>query len=153
MGDFGTFSSAREAKEYLIQRIVLQAQRDGISLSEIESKMLYFSKSYWTLPEMPEISQEFDRDYNQGEFEVKIERLVHNIKKEFRSHLGSDHQWDEAVRAISQEDHYLLVLLNDNNVDGSKKTRPPGDYLKLFLTALLIVTAILAVVWLIKDHQ
>ena len=68
MGDFGTFSSAREAKEYLIQRIVLQAQRDGISLSEIESKMLYFSESYWTLPEMPEISQEFDRDYNQGEF-------------------------------------------------------------------------------------
>jgi hypothetical protein len=28
------FSSAREAKEFLIDRIVSQAQRDGVSLSE-----------------------------------------------------------------------------------------------------------------------
>jgi len=39
------FQSAREAKEFLISRIVEEAQRENIVLSESERKMLYFSET------------------------------------------------------------------------------------------------------------
>ena len=59
------FHSAREAKESLALRIAEQAQRDHVQLSEVEQKMLYFSETDWTLPDMTEVSEEFDRDYDQ----------------------------------------------------------------------------------------
>jgi hypothetical protein len=144
MENFGNLSGAREAKEYLIQQILLQAQRDGVSLSEIEQKMLYFSENYWTLPGMPEISKEFDLHYDQDEFETKIGELVHHIKQELHNDLSREHQWDKAVRFLSQEDHYLLVLLSAKPAVDSRKARPPGDFIKLILTALLIITAAFA---------
>jgi hypothetical protein len=150
MENFQTIVGTREAKEYLVRQILLQAQRDGISLSEIERKMLYFSENYWTLPDMATINQEFDRHYNQDEFEAKIGELVHHIKQELGNDLSRERQWDEAVRVLSQEDHYLLVLLNAKTAVDSSKTRPPGDFIKLILTALLIVTAMFAAMWLLR---
>ena len=37
------FASGREAKKYLVERIVEEARREDVPLSEIETKMLYFS--------------------------------------------------------------------------------------------------------------
>jgi len=41
------FSQSRDAKEFLIARIVREAQIEGVPLSEIERKMLYFSETHW----------------------------------------------------------------------------------------------------------
>jgi hypothetical protein len=46
-----TFTAARHAKEFLVSRIVTEAQREGVALSEIEREMLYFSETSWTLPD------------------------------------------------------------------------------------------------------
>ena len=61
------FRTQREAKEYLAERIVSEAVREGVPLSEIERKMLYFSETDWTLPNILEINAEFERDYDQNE--------------------------------------------------------------------------------------
>ncbi len=37
--------SVREAKEFLASRIVAEAERENVPLSEIERKMLYFTES------------------------------------------------------------------------------------------------------------
>jgi hypothetical protein len=39
-----TFHSAREAKEFLISKIVEEAQLDTVPLSEIERRMMYFTE-------------------------------------------------------------------------------------------------------------
>jgi hypothetical protein len=39
------FLECAEAKEFLISRIVTEAQRENVPLSEIERKMLYFSET------------------------------------------------------------------------------------------------------------
>jgi hypothetical protein len=46
------FKTTRDAKEYLVSRIVAEADRAGIQLSDIERKMLYFSETGWTLPDI-----------------------------------------------------------------------------------------------------
>jgi hypothetical protein len=60
------FSNDREALDFIASQIADQAQRDGVPLSEVERKMLYFSETASTLPDILEVSDEFDRDYDQA---------------------------------------------------------------------------------------
>jgi hypothetical protein len=107
------FQSIREAKDYLAGEIVEEAQREGIALSEVERKMLYFSETGWTLPEMDEVSVEFDRDYKQDEYEAKIGSLVRGIQaREDAEGEAKREDWDDAVLKLCEGDHYLLTLID-----------------------------------------
>jgi hypothetical protein len=72
------FHSGHEAKEFLISKIVTEAQSENVPLSEVERKMLYYTESAWTLPDMTEVAEEFDSEYDQSKYEKKIARLVGN---------------------------------------------------------------------------
>src|SRR5579863_8531432 len=78
------FHSGREAKEFLVSRIVAEAQRENVPLSEIERKMLYFTESGWTLPDIASVGEEFDREYDQDQYEKKIARLIRKAYKHAR---------------------------------------------------------------------
>jgi len=107
-----TFDSTRDAKEFLVSRIMTESQREGVSLSEIERKMLYFSETAWTLPDIAEVNAAFDRDYDQAEYEQKIGALSRNFCSDARKNNRAEFEaWKEAVRTIHREDHYLLVLV------------------------------------------
>jgi len=74
-----TFATARDAKEFLVSRIITEAQREGVPLSETERKMLYFSETAWTLPDIADVSDAFDRDYDQARYEEKIGTLLSGV--------------------------------------------------------------------------
>jgi hypothetical protein len=106
------FPSDREAKEYLVSKIVEEAQREGVALSEVERKMLYFAESGWTLPDIMEVNEEFDREYDPTAYESKIAKLSHRIVKRIRKVQSEEYEaWKEAVRRLSKGDHYLLVMV------------------------------------------
>ena len=135
------FTNAREAKEFLVARIAEQAQRDGVPLSEVERKMLYFSETAWTLPEIFEVNREFDRDYDQLLYEKKIATVIGNARNRARKEdkaLSDD--WSAASKVLSREDHYLteMIRLADTVV------RPHGDLWKLWGTGIAICLAFLA---------
>ena len=107
------FATTREAKEFLIGRIVEQAQRGGIALTDVERKMLYFSETGWTLPDIPAVNDVFDRDYDQATYEAKIAALVRKIQATNGAAGGEQADaWDEALRILRKEDHYLLVMID-----------------------------------------
>ena len=106
------FATTRDAKEFLVGRIVAEAQREGLSLSEVERKMFYFSETAWTLPDITETNDAFDRDYDEPAFEEKIATLIRNLCAYSRKTNPEDfHLWNEAVRRLRSEDHYLLVMI------------------------------------------
>jgi hypothetical protein len=145
-----TFVTAREAKEFLISRIITEAQREGVPLSELETKMLYFSETAWTLPDIMEVSEAFDRDYDEAEYEQKIGTIIRNFctkaRKENRDEFNT---WTEAVRTIRPEDHYLLVLIDaPRGAGGNSGSR----FLKLLLIGLAIVVVVLAIGYLILSR-
>jgi hypothetical protein len=122
-----TFAAARDAKEFLVSRIITEAQREGVPLSETERKMLYFSETAWTLPDIAEVSDAFDRDYDQARYEEKIGSLIRNLRADSRKNNRSDYEaWTEAVRRIQREDHYLLALISASR----SKNSPPVGFLK-----------------------
>jgi hypothetical protein len=150
------FVTEREALDFLAGRIATEAQREYIPLSEVERKMLYFSETDWTLPDMAKVSANFDQDYDQDEYERKIGRLIANITANHHGHNEEkEEKWDAAVDKLSGGDRYLQVLLSlasstsfglpkgfgfVSTLD-SPAIRPPHDILKLVLTALLVIVA------------
>ena len=124
-----TLGSIREAKEFLVGRIVAEAEREGVPLSEVERKMLYFSETGWTLPDRMEANAEFDRDYDQDEYEAKIAGLIQSLLR--RTEAENEEEcdaWAKAVEKLREEDHYLLVMID--------AVPPPGGRLRLWLPAL-----------------
>jgi len=137
----GRFANAREAKEFLVSKIVEEAQREGAPLSEIERKMLYFTETGWTLPDMMEVSDEFDRTYDQDEYEEKIAELVkHSITGAKKENPQEYKDWWDAIGVLKKEDNYILVPVM------RARLRPPGDQLRLFGTALVLVVVLMAVI-------
>src|SRR5262249_38189401 len=137
------FHSGREAKEFLISQIVEEAQRENMPLSEVERKMLYFTESGWTLSDIVKVNEDFDREYDQNEYEHKIAELVTKADQRIRKGVRDDYdKWWAAIRFLEREDHYILVMIRLAGL------RPRGDQLRLFATGLGIVTVILIAIFL-----
>jgi hypothetical protein len=145
----GTFSSGREAKEYLIAQIVLEAEREGVPLSETERKMMYFTETAWTLPDIWEVNEVFERDYDQQKYEGKIGNLARKARA--RGAAANELEtWKEAVRALKREDHYLLALLAAPTESSDSLL---VDRLKLVATALLVCLLLIAGVFLFSSKK
>lgn len=161
-----SFKTERLAKEYLVERIVAEARREQILLSDVERKMLYFSESGWTLPGILEINAEFERDYNNEEYEQKVAELIREIEKRNEA-AGGDEQsrWHDAVVKLSEGDHYLLILIDlgrsspigesskwlpAGSFYGTGRVRPPGDVFRLIVAALAVLLVCFLAMW-IKD--
>jgi hypothetical protein len=103
------FQSIRAAKEYLVGRIVAEAERKAVPLTEVERKMLYFSETGWTLSGILEVNEEFERDYDTDTYERKVAGLARAAQDRFTAEERE--AWDDAVVRLSEGDHYLLVLI------------------------------------------
>lgn len=139
------FSSGREAKDYLIAQIVAEAQLERVPLSETERKMMYFTETAWTLPEIEEVREDFERDYDQTEYEAKIGELASRARARAGKTTGLD-RWKEAVGVLEGEDHYLLILLGTSGSSDSVLV----DRVKLVATAFLVCAVLIAAIFLFE---
>lgn len=127
----------REAKDYLAERIATEAEREGIPLSNVEQKMLYFAENESTLPDMMEVSAEFDRGYDQNEYERKIAGLAEKIQLHDEAQSKQEQEnWDLAVEKLSEGDNYLSVMID--------AARPRGNPARRKLRVLAAILGFLA---------
>jgi len=103
-------NGVRDAKEFVVAEIVEQVRLEGSALSEAERKMLYFSESGWTLPDMAEVVDAFHRKNNDDDYERKIAGLIRAARK--RTGGKNAAAWRHAIATLSEGDHYLLVMIN-----------------------------------------
>lgn len=137
------FASAREAKEFLVSRITVEAQRERVPLSEVERQMLYFTETAWAPPDIRLVAEKFDHECDQGEYEKKVARLIRNARGRARREDKQEFDaWSDAICALSREDRYLLIMVDQADRAGPLG-RPRGDVLKLVGTALAVVCVLL----------
>jgi hypothetical protein len=133
---------AQQAKEFLISQILEEAGREGIELSEIERKMLYFTETQATLPDMAGISDAFDEQYSSAAYEKKISTLVKNAFKRARSESSeTTASWTTAAGNLQKEDHYLSVMV-DAGMEAA--ARVGENFLAVVASILIIVVGISA---------
>ena len=134
------FPTVRMAMDYLVNRIVDEAKLEGSPLTEAERKMLYFSETDPALRNMPTVSAEFDREYDEAAYEEKITGLVRRIvARDQRQDQVAQAAWADAVIKISEGDYYLRVLVDALLGGDAGIARPPQDILKLWVAAFGIV--------------
>lgn len=150
--DVVRFKTIRDAKDFLAGKIVEEAGRERVLLTEVERKMLYFTETGWTLPDMKEVSAEFDQSYDQGEYERKIGGLAATLQARLEVEGEQAREtWDRAIEKLSQGDHYVLVL-----VDALNTTQKGAKHnLKMVSIALLLFALAALSAWLkqwMRDH-
>jgi hypothetical protein len=142
------FRKVRDAKEFLASKIVEEAGREGVPLSEVERKMLFFSERGWTLPDMTGVSDAFDREYDQNDYEEKITGLIERLDKRIRKeNTGEYDDWHSAIDSLKRRDHYINVMISHAGV------RPRGDRLRLWATAFAVAVAFVAFIYIAEKFQ
>ena len=112
-----TFATGRDAKEFLVNRIVAEAQRENVPLSEVEKKMLYFSET----------------------------ALIRQIRATDRADNKDDYDtWAEAVQTLKKEGHYILVMIA---AAGADRARGKVSKLLATALVLVSVFVIAIVLW------
>ena len=105
--------NSRQAKDYLVQQVTEQANLEGLPLSDLEKRMMYFTESDPSSCDDPfALNDEFEAQYDTDEYEAKISGLLERANTSLQDGNATD-PWDEAVAELRRGDHYLLVLLND----------------------------------------
>ncbi|MGD0569723.1 MAG: hypothetical protein ABSA78_15090 [Candidatus Sulfotelmatobacter sp.] len=100
------------AKQFLISRVIEEAEVEQVNLSDVEKKMLYFTEVSPSLPDIYEVNAEFERDYNSDEYEAKVVSLLRNARERDRRESSSKEQtWKDVLDALRKEDHYILVMV------------------------------------------
>jgi hypothetical protein len=156
-----TFLSARTAKDFLVSLIVQEARHQNVPLSEVERKMLYFTETYESLPDIMDVADKFDAEYDQDEYEAKIARLIKSAYRRLRKESPGDLEtWKDAVKYLRKEDHYILVMIdlsqaraggeNGFEAHGQSVGTSTGwrDQLKLLAAGLVVAVAFVGVAFL-----
>jgi hypothetical protein len=152
---FGTNGSlkmnSKQAKDFLAQQTAEQAAREGVPLSDIEKRMMYFTESDAASCDDPiELNAEFEKQYDNAEYEAKISRLLHHAYDGLKlEDPGRKRTWDDAIRTLRKGDHYLLVLWDIK----PKSEHPTRDFFKLLGVGMLIAVGIgIATFFSVKYH-
>jgi hypothetical protein len=129
-----------EAKDFLVQKTAEQANREGLPLSDLEKRMMYFTESDDAVENPTALHEEFEAAYDSTEYESKIAGLLgraYQRLKEERS--GAVQTWDEAIKELKKGDHYLLVMWAEHWV----AARPWGFWKTMGASFVLVVLLLL----------
>ena len=101
----------REAKDFLVRETAEQARLEGVPLSELEKRMMYFTESGY-VPEDPiALNEEFEAEYDTDDYEAKIAHLLgHAYKRARKENDETRRHFDAAIKCLRRGDHYLLVM-------------------------------------------
>jgi hypothetical protein len=126
-----------QAKDFLAQQAAEQATLDHTSLSDIETRMMYFTEGDPKSCADPlALNDEFEAQYDTAQYEAKMSALLRHAYQRLKAgDPEGKRTWDQAVRELRKGDHYFLVLWDIKPPTQSQK----GDSFRLLGVALLIV--------------
>jgi hypothetical protein len=67
----------REAKDFLVTQTAEQAALEGVPLSNLEKRMMYFTESDDAVEDPGQLNDEFEAKYDSRIYEVKVSQLLH----------------------------------------------------------------------------
>ena len=140
--------NVREARDFLVQQTAEQAVIDGVGLSDLERRMMYYAQGDSAREIDADLNDEFHTQYDSQEYQTKISRLLHGRYTRLKtSNPELARRWDDCVRFLAKGDHYISVLW-ESSTPKERQERQPGDAWKLLASSILVVAALFA--WLLE---
>jgi hypothetical protein len=109
-----SFATETEARQFFVEKIVQQAQREGVSLSDDERQMLLWSESAPDSVADPALAERLAGQISDADYESKIVGL---LRSSFKGDAAADPSakavWVTALSVLRRGDHYILVMINE----------------------------------------
>jgi hypothetical protein len=106
------FNSQSEAKQFFAQRVITQAEKEGVGLSEAERYMLSWSEVDPEFKPNYDLAAKIDKEIPQDKYEAKIRGL---IERAYRHDVQTDPlaetRYREAYNTLKQGGHYILIMV------------------------------------------
>jgi hypothetical protein len=133
--------SVVKAKRFLVNRIVDQAKRVNVPLSDVETHILGFAPVSAS-PAEYEASAVFEREFDKEKYEAKISRLFQDVYDMDKS-LGRAEIWEQSLDALAHEHMYLAEIIRKT---GLRQTPVPWylpnfSSMREYLGAIVMVAA------------
>jgi hypothetical protein len=107
------FERQSDAKRFIVERILEQAEMEGVSLSEAERHMLSWSESDPGFKPDYKLAEALGNEIGDEEFEAKIASLIRRVfERDVATHSDATYLYREARAKLSEGDHYILVMLD-----------------------------------------
>ena len=135
----------QRSKQFVIDRILDQARFEGVSLTDIEIRMLKFTEATSGSKDLA-AAETFERDYDSEDYEARIANLI-RLAYERDKQSGDKPAWDNALAHIAGPDLYLNVMIDRAGID-QVPFGPFGDW-RFLLYGLLPVALCLVAAFLI----
>ena len=104
------FSTAKDAKEFFVGRLLAQAVMESVPLREDEESMLWFSAEDEATD--AELVERFHRSQASSDFEARMTSLLRNAReRDLASEPDAEEMWKDGYEVLRRGDHYLVVLL------------------------------------------
>lgn len=134
----------KQAKDFLVQQASEQAALEGVQLSDLEKRMMYFTESDSSCEDPAALNEEFEAVYDTDEYETKVSELLHHAYERLKKEdPGKVRNWDQSIQTLRKGDHYILVLCDDNPSREPATAHSLSDSLKLLGAGLLLATVFL----------
>jgi len=133
--------SVVKAKRFLINRIIDQAKRANMPLSDIETQMLGFSPMSASQAEL-DAAAAFDRGCDKQKYEAKVFQLFQDVYEMDKS-VGRAEIWEQSLDALADEDIYLAEIIRKSGLRQAPIPwyLPDLSSLRQYLTAIILVAA------------
>ena len=130
-----------KAKRFLVNRIVDQAKRENVALSEVETLMLGYSPATAS-PAEQQAAVVFERGCDKEKYETRISRLFRDVYEMDKS-LGRAEIWEQSLDALALEDMYLAAIIRKSGLRQQPVPwfLPKLSSLRQYLTAIIMVGA------------
>lgn len=137
--------NSREAKDFLVRQTLQQAALEGIPVSDLETRMMYFTKGSDALEDPTKPNNEFAAEYDSTVYETKMSKLMLDAYTRLeREDPQLSILWDQSVDTLLEGDHYLLVLW-----DKSAASRVSAAALVKLLAKVLIPVVVIVPLFIV----
>ena len=136
------FLSARDAKQFFVDKVIAQANAESRPLSELQRWMLQYSEDDPEFEADHEKMQAFEQEISDAEYEEQVTGL---LRRRYRQDLRDDPRaastYREAYQLLRRGDHYLLLMI-ERALGG--RLRHPFSPVNIGIGILCLVPAFVA---------
>jgi hypothetical protein len=131
--------TATKAKEFLIGRIMNEAAKADMPLTDVELSMLSFSEAS-AGPDELQAAAKFEREYDEEQYETKVAILVQSAFQRDKK-AGKGPLWDHLVDALAEEDMYLSVILDKAGIQSTAPFLLRWKFIRALVPSFVLVAA------------
>jgi hypothetical protein len=135
-----------EAKDFLVKQAVEQARLEGVPLSDLEKRMMYFTET-GQCPEDPiALNEEFEKEYETDEYERRVKKLLANARRRLKEERSpSFAEWEESLKVLDETDDYILIMCDRSPLARFRNREAlPSVLFFVFRLGLLVLAAYMA---------